>query len=61
MGKKRFKLTKSPLEVVNHTVRLKPNEEFGLMTVSHPNYNNSKKLSLKEVISKMDENQGGMA
>ncbi|MCP1145048.1 hypothetical protein [Lysinibacillus endophyticus] len=59
--RKKFKLKRNPLEVANNTVRLKPNEEFGLMTVSHPNKNNSKKLSLEEVINKMDENQGGMA
>ncbi len=59
--RKKFKLKRNPLEVANNTVRLKPNEEFGLMTVSHPPKNNSKKLSLEEVINKMDENQGGMA
>lgn len=52
---------KNPLDHANDNIRFRQNEEFGLITVSHPDKNNSEKLSVEEVIKKMDENQGGMA
>ncbi|SOC05804.1 hypothetical protein SAMN05880501_104117 [Ureibacillus xyleni] len=61
MKKKNKLKKKNPLNVANEEVRYNHNEEFGLMTVSHPEKSNSKKLSLEEVIFNMDENQGGMA
>lgn len=52
---------KNPLDVSNEEVRFSKDEEFGLITVEHPEKNNSEKLSMKDVIKKMDKNQGGMA
>ncbi|KGR74252.1 hypothetical protein [Ureibacillus sinduriensis] len=53
--------SKSPIDVSNEEVRFSKDEEFGLITVEHPGKNNSKKLSMKDVIKNMDNNQGGMA
>ncbi|HWL24501.1 MAG TPA: hypothetical protein VNR38_12250 [Ureibacillus sp.] len=58
MGKNKDKDKKSPLETGN--VQYHQDEEFGT-TVLHPEQNNSKKLSMKEVLKKMDENNRGMA
>ncbi|MDN4492788.1 hypothetical protein [Ureibacillus aquaedulcis] len=52
---------KNPLDVSKEEVRFSKDEEFGLITVEHPGKNNSEKLSMKDVIKKMDNNQGGMA
>jgi len=52
---------KNPLDVSQEEVRFSKDEEFGLITVEHPEKNNSKKLPMKDVIKKMDNNQGGMA
>ncbi|QCR32299.1 hypothetical protein [Lysinibacillus sp. SGAir0095] len=52
---------KNALDVSKEEVRFSKDEEFGLITVEHPEKNNSKKLPAKEVIKKMDNNQGGMA
>ena len=52
---------KNPLDIANEEVRLRKDEEFGLITVEHPEKANSEKLSLKDVLKKMDDNQGGMA
>ncbi|MFC7684961.1 hypothetical protein [Ureibacillus sp. GCM10028918] len=51
----------NPLDVSKEKVRFSKDEEFGLITVEHPEKNNSEKLSMKDVIKKMDNNQGGMA
>ncbi|MCM3387103.1 hypothetical protein M3649_03025 [Ureibacillus chungkukjangi] len=53
--------SKNPLDLSNEEVRYSKDEEFGLITVEHPEKNNSKKLPMKDVIKKMDNNQGGMA
>ncbi|HWK24436.1 MAG TPA: hypothetical protein VNS08_15515 [Ureibacillus sp.] len=53
--------SKNPLDVSKEEVRLSKDEEFGLITVEHAKKNNSEKLTMKEVIKKMDNNQGGMA
>ncbi|PYF06796.1 hypothetical protein [Ureibacillus chungkukjangi] len=53
--------SKNPLDLSNEEVRFSKDEEFGLITVEHPEKNNSKKLPMKDVIKKMDNNQGGMA
>lgn len=53
--------SKSPIDVSKEEVRFSKDEEFGLITVEHPGKNNSKKLSMKDVIKNMDNNQGGMA
>lgn len=52
---------KNPLDVSKEQVRFSKDEEYGLITVEHPEKQNSKKLSMKDVIKKMDNNQGGMA
>lgn len=52
---------KNPLDVSQEPVRFSKDEEFGLITVEHPENQNSEKLPLKEVLKKMDDNQGGMA
>lgn len=52
---------KNPLDVSQEQVRFSKDEEFGLITVEHPEKQNSEKLSMKEVLKKMDNNQGGMA
>ena len=52
---------KNPLDLSNDEVRFSKDEEFGLITVEHPGKNNSKKQPMKDVIKKMDNNQGGMA
>ena len=52
---------KNPLDLTNEEVRFSKDEEFGLITVEHPEKNNSEKLPVKDVIKKMDKNQGGMA
>nr|WP_106783103.1 hypothetical protein [Lysinibacillus timonensis] len=51
---------KSQLETANEHVQYHSDEEFGT-TVLHPENTNSEKLSVEEVIKKMDENQRGMA
>lgn len=48
---------KNKLDLSNE-VRLKKNEEYGLITVSHPNKANSKKLSMKDVLKKMYDEGG---
>lgn len=52
---------KNPLDVSQEQVRFSKDEEYGLITVEHPERQNSEKLSMKEVLKKMDNNQGGMA
>ncbi|HWL13843.1 MAG TPA: hypothetical protein VNQ57_12690 [Ureibacillus sp.] len=60
-NKKKKAKAKNPLDVANEEVRFSKDEEFGLITVEHPKAANSEKLSLKDVLKKMDDNQGGMA
>lgn len=50
---------KNPLDHANDPIRFHHNEEFGLITVSHPYKNNSEKLSVEEVFKNLENNQGG--
>ena len=50
---------KSPIDVSNDNISYSKNEEFGLITVSHPDKNDSPKLSVEEAMKKMNNNQGG--
>ncbi|MDI7742011.1 hypothetical protein QMK38_08345 [Lysinibacillus fusiformis] len=56
-----YEKNKNPLDVSQEQVRFSKDEEYGLITVDHPERQNSEKLSMKEVLKKMDNNQGGMA
>ena len=53
--------SKNPFDLSNDAVRFSKDEELGLITVEHPEKNNAKKLPMKDVLKKMDNNQGGMA
>lgn len=53
------KKRKNKLNWANENIHFEENEEFGLITVIHPENNQSKELTAKEAFKKMDNNQGG--
>ncbi|MFJ8235814.1 hypothetical protein ACIQ34_08725 [Ureibacillus sp. NPDC094379] len=59
MTNNRKQRKKSSIDVANDQIHYSKNEEFGLITVSHPDKNDSEKLSVEEAMKKMNNNQGG--